>query len=115
MRLPKRSCVLSSGRWRFACAASVCRRSLPTSSPMRLARLRIRRLEVESIHLYSFGCARAPSVRRATPQLLQPGVAPAAGAVELVAHRILDVEILVIVLGRPERSGRDDGSDDGVL
>src|SRR5437899_10492116 len=51
----------------------------------------------------------------APPQLLQPRVAPAAGSIELVPHRILDVEILVIVLGGPELSGRHDRCDNIVL
>src|SRR5437899_476455 len=61
----------------------------------------------------STGACRLPeSMRHAPPQLLQPGIAAAAGSVELVPHRILDVEILVIVLGRPELSGRHDRCDD---
>src|SRR2546426_6085803 len=51
----------------------------------------------------------------APPQLLQPRVAPAAGSVELVPHRIIDVEILVIVLGGPDLSGRHDRCDNIVL
>jgi len=47
-----------------------------------------------------------------SPKLLQPGIATAAGSVELVPHRILDVEILVIVLGGPELSSRHDRCDD---
>src|SRR6266513_4435881 len=54
------------------------------------------------------------SMRDAPPQLLQARIAPAAGSVELVPHRILDVEILVIVFSRPELPGRHDGRDDVV-
>src|SRR5437879_13402239 len=54
-------------------------------------------------------------MRHAPPQLLQPGITAATGSVELVPHRILDVEILVIVLGGPELSGRHDRCDNIVL
>src|SRR5258708_6867245 len=55
------------------------------------------------------------SMWNAPPQLLQPGIAPAAGSVELVPHRVLDVEILVIVFGGPELSGRHYRCDDIVF
>src|SRR5437879_12557037 len=54
-------------------------------------------------------------MRHAPPQLLQPGITAATGSVELVPHRILDVEILVIVLGGPELAGRHDRCDKIVL
>src|SRR5437879_4004456 len=57
-------------------------------------------------------CPLPESMRHAPPELLQPGIAAAAGSVELVPHRILDVEILVIVFGRPELSTRHDRCDD---
>src|SRR5437867_12714913 len=53
-------------------------------------------------------------MRNAPPQLLQPGIASATGSVELVPHRILDVEILVIVFGGPELSRRHDRCDNIV-
>src|SRR3954471_22436366 len=56
-------------------------------------------------------CARR-SVRRAAPQFLQARVAPAAVAVELVADRVLLVEILVVRLGGIELARRDDRRDD---
>jgi hypothetical protein len=49
------------------------------------------------------------------PQLLQPRVAPAAGAVVLVAHRVFLVVVLVIVLGRVKRAALHELGDDGVL
>src|SRR5205085_810689 len=46
------------------------------------------------------------------PELLDACVAATAEAVVLVADRILLVVVLVVVLGRPERAGRDDLRDD---
>src|SRR6476620_12805506 len=49
------------------------------------------------------------------PELLQPRVASATAAVDLVAHRVLLIVILVVVLGRIERVGLHDLRDDGRL
>ncbi len=49
------------------------------------------------------------------PELLESPIAAAAGAVELVAQRILHVVVLMIFLRRVERGGRDDLRDDGPV
>src|SRR5688572_15281835 len=49
------------------------------------------------------------------PQLLESSLAPAAGLVVLVAHRVALVVILVILLGGPEFAGRRDRRDDRLL
>ena len=41
-------------------------------------------------------------IARLAPQRLQPCIAPTPGTIELVAHGILLVEVLVIFLGRGE-------------
>src|SRR5438093_5094312 len=127
--------------------ASVCIRSPPTRSPMRVARsaiqpppsrftasTRIRSADQAlkptrgggwladsgatsrrgSFTISSDAYRLSESMRNAPPQLLQPGIASATGSVELVPHRILDVEILVIVFGGPELSRRHDGCDNIV-
>src|SRR5205814_10329931 len=49
------------------------------------------------------------------PQLVQPRIPAAAGAVVLVAQRVLQVVVLVVGLGGVERPGRDDLGDDRIL
>src|SRR5438552_7238248 len=49
------------------------------------------------------------------PQLLQPRVAPAAAAVELVANRVLAVVVLMIFLGRIEGARHLDRRHDRLL
>src|SRR4029453_13799802 len=55
------------------------------------------------------------SMRRRSPQLREAAVASAAGPVVVVANRILDVVVLVILLRRPELGRDDDRRDDRVL
>ena len=61
------------------------------------------------------GLSRASVPGQLPPQLLEPRIAPAARAVELVAHRVLLVVVLVVVLGRIERPGHGDLGDDRLL
>src|SRR3989338_6205887 len=50
-----------------------------------------------------------------SPDLLEPPVAAAADAVELVARRVSQVEVLVVILGRIELGCRDDFGHDGLF
>src|SRR6266496_4914273 len=56
-----------------------------------------------------------PSSRRVPPQLFQAGIAATSLTVRLIAYRALLVEVLVILLGRIERRGRDDLRHDSPL
>src|SRR6185503_16312242 len=56
-----------------------------------------------------------PSFAQLTPEFVQPRIAPAAVGVELVAHRILLVIVLVVFLSGPELRGLDDRRDDRLL
>src|SRR5262245_9415013 len=53
--------------------------------------------------------------RGGSPELLEPPVPPAGGAVEAVADRVLPIVVLVVLLGRIERRRGDDLGDDRLL
>ena len=58
---------------------------------------------------------RDPAKRVLTPEILDPRVATASIAVEIVTQRILPVIILMVVLRRIEPSGDLDRGDDGLV
>ena len=109
---------VSSQRCREPCIASVfaCGRD---GAPWRWLGLPIRRGRRLSPRRHSKPrrCGASPgdlarSIRRLAPQLGQARIAAAAGAVVLVAQRIFQVVVLVVVLGRPEGGGAGDFGDD---
>ena len=58
---------------------------------------------------------RDPPKRVFTPELIEARVSTAAIAVEFVPNGIHLVIILMIILGRVERPGGNDGGDDGLF
>ena len=58
---------------------------------------------------------RRAAVLLPSPDLFEPSLAATGSAVELVAHRVSQVEVLVIILGRIELGCRDDFGHDGLF